>query len=666
MLRGVGSIVGHLHLKLLGGFAAQAADGRVIKLSNRRNQALLGFLALSPGQRHGRDKLVALLWGERDNDQGRHSLRQGLAVLRKELTEADPAINFVAGDGEQLFVPADAIEVDALAFERLARAEGVAELRAAADLYRGALFAAFGLREPGFEEWLRSEQVRLRELAIDVFTRLIPHLDGTEAVETARRLVDFDPLREGSQRLLIGALLGHDQTALALEQFRNYGAMLERELGIKPSDAMQALGREIEGGRRRRPSEHHPADAQKDDHRLAERPLIAVLPFVNRSLESGHQAFCEAMTDEVADAISRVASFLVVSGPAIAAYRSPTVDVRAVGADLNAAYVLQGSVYRHGDRMRISVQLSDAANGHHVWVEQYDGAAEEILEIQETIIRAIAASTETHIMLAVRDLATRDVASRTFDALATRANSLLYDETQEALDEILELAERAVELAPRDFRAHQLMAEAAVQRLATRIDAFDIATVERALTLARVAVGMAPNNEWAHLVLARAYAEADDFEAAIAEAERALAINPSSAVADSRLGECYALLGRTAEAIESTQLAMTLDPRGPESYRRHFTLGLAQFAAGNDAEAMREAGHAARWRPDYTRASLLVAASAASLDLKPEAEAAVARCLERYPDLRADQAVPRVMPPFRRPADRERLVTLLRAAGLPG
>jgi tetratricopeptide (TPR) repeat protein len=170
------------------------------------------------------------------------------------------------------------------------------------------------------------------------------------------------------------------------------------------------------------------------------------------------------------------------------------------------------------------------------------------------------------------------------------------------------------------------------------------------------------------LVLARALIEEGALDAAIAECERALQINPSHVNAIARLGDCYALLGRSAEAIDASLLALKLDSRGPEGYRRHFTMALAHFAAGNDADAMKmalkEASQVARWRPDFIRADLLAAAAAAALGRKGDMEAAVSRCRQRYPDLDAATAVPRIMPPFARPTDRARLTEQLRAAGL--
>jgi TolB-like protein len=661
-------MVALLQLMLLGGFTAQMSAQQMIKVSGRRNQALLAFLAVNPGRRHPREKLVELFWGDRDQDRGRNSLRQALTALRKDLTGLDPSP--VAIDGEVLSIAAGAVEVDTVTFERLAQSNEAEALKQAAALYRGDLLAGLTLEEAGFEGWLNPERARLRELAVDVHTRLVPLLSGAEAVDTARRLVALDPLRENSQRLLIRLLAERGETEIALKEYRAFSARLERELGLKPSAAIQSLQKEISSGRYRQEQAAASTSAANAalaafEQRIAEKLLIAVLPFENRSLDPEHRFFCDGLAGEIADALARVTGFLVTARSATANYRGSAVDIRRVGAELGAAYVLQGSVLRLHEQLRISAQLSEVASGHTIWAEQYNATAGEVVGVQESIVRAIAASTETQIVIAGRNILPPRQGELALQDLIARGFGLLYDEAAPALTEALALAEQAVAQAPKDWRGHALLAEAFVHGLAARVIPHDPAAVARALDLARNAVRMAHDNEWTHLVLARAYIEAGALDAAIAESERALEINPSSVTAIARLADCYALLGRSAEATEASRLALKLDPRGPETYRRHFTIGLAAFASADYAEAFRAAGRAARWRPDFVRAELLVAATATALGRKSEAEAALTRCRARYPDLRADEAAPRIMPPYEREADRARLQALLRQAGLP-
>jgi len=400
---------------------------------------------------------------------------------------------------------------------------------------------------------------------------------------------------------------------------------------------------------------------------LAKKSVIAVLPFQSRSADLEDQHFCDSLADDIAGALARVSRFLVIARASTAGYLGKAVDVRQIGRDFAAAYVLQGSVYRLGERLRVSTQLSDTASGLHLWAEQYNHAATEMFDVQDRIVGTVAASIETEIIIAGRNrrLAGPD-GSHNLQSLLLRGNGLLYDETVEAYAEAEMLGEQAIALEPRNPMAHLLFAEVYIYRLAVRLVEYDLEKAARGVELARIVLGMAPNNEWTHLACAQASIDVGQIDAAIAHAERALEINPSNANAFARLGQCYALLGRSAEAIQACRHALEFNPRGSENFAWHFSLALAHFAAENDAEALEEAVRVLRWRPDFIRAAVLLAATATALGRRAESDAALALCLTRHPDLRVGEIAPRIMPGFVRAADRERLGGLLIAAGLQG
>ena len=652
--------MGLLELTLLGGFKAALPSQQAVSVGAKKNQALLAYLALNPGRLHGRDKLIDLLWSDRDNEHGRNSLRQALTALRKDLAAIEPQP--ITVEGEVLTVSPSSIMVDVLAFERLARSDAVEDLKEAAALYKGELLDGLAIRDASFVQWLVPERQRVRELAIEVQSRLIVHLSGAAAIEAAHRLVELDPLREASQRVLIELLAESGEIEAALAQCRRYGALLERDLRMQPSAAMQALSKEIAAGRLTEQG-GTVSPIRKFEHRLNAKRLIAVLPLENRSLDPQHQDLCDVLSGDISDALSRITKLQLVAHTSMAIYRGKMVDVREVARDFGIDYVIQGSVHRLGEHLRINIQLSDAPRGLHLWAEQYDCTLPEIAEIQDTICRAVASSTETQIDLSAKRLsaATERLA---IDDLYALGVSLLYEETAEAYDEAWAVAERAIEIAPRHPRSNLLKAEVHVDRLCARVDEFDSAVVAEGLRLSRAALAMAPHEEWAHLCVARACIEAEDIDTAIVEAERALELNPSLSNGIARRGECYALLGRSADAIAAGRLALKLNPRHPTNHWRHFTIALAHFAAGDDGEALQEATRVLHQRSDYVRAATIVAASAAQLGRNAEAAAAVALLRSRYPDLRSSAVAPRLMPRFARSTDRDRLTTGLRVAGL--
>ena len=190
-----------LHLKLLGGFEARLASGQPLDIAARKTRALLAYLALPTGRPHSRDKLVGLLWSDRSDEQARNSLRQALAELTRALSAFEPS-PLVKGR-DTLALDAGAVEVDALLLERLAGSENVDDLRYAAALYVADLLDGFDARDQAFEEWLRFERRRMRDLATTVLKKLLACEVGQKALDSAQRLLAIDPLQEEGHRALM-------------------------------------------------------------------------------------------------------------------------------------------------------------------------------------------------------------------------------------------------------------------------------------------------------------------------------------------------------------------------------------------------------------------------------------------------------------------------------
>src|SRR5580765_3045080 len=194
-----------LRVTLLGGFDARLVSGAPVSLPTKKAQALLAYLGSRPGQSHPRDKLAALLWGEKSDEQARGGLRHALVALRRALAGAkSPPLRI---EGQTLALNSDEVEVDVVTFERRV-AEGTPEaLERAAELYRGDLLLGFSVNEPLFEEWLVAERERLREMALEALARLLAHQTegaSTErAIQTAVRLLALDPLQEAAHRALM-------------------------------------------------------------------------------------------------------------------------------------------------------------------------------------------------------------------------------------------------------------------------------------------------------------------------------------------------------------------------------------------------------------------------------------------------------------------------------
>jgi DNA-binding SARP family transcriptional activator len=219
----------------------------VLHLPSRKALALLAYLALQPGEFQPRDKLAALLWGDTPHARARHSLRQALATIRGTLGDMHPPA--LAERGDTVALDAASVDVDVTRFERLAASTDPEALTQAALLYRGDLAEGLAVSEPVFEEWLLTERVRLRELAVEVSARLLAHHTKTHdvdrGIQTAIRVLALDPLLEAVHRTLMRLYSAQGRRGAALRQYQSCLAILRQELGAEPEPETRALYREL-------------------------------------------------------------------------------------------------------------------------------------------------------------------------------------------------------------------------------------------------------------------------------------------------------------------------------------------------------------------------------------------------------------------------------------
>jgi DNA-binding SARP family transcriptional activator len=233
-----------LSLMLFGGFRAEV-DGRPIALP-KKARALLAYLALSPGP-HSRTRLAALLWGASGDEQARNSLRQALYLIRRALAER--RLDLLGHDADTVTLDLRALDVDALAFCRLAAQGSDDACASAVELYRGPLLEGASVDEPPFETWLAAERSRLHEQALTllraILARRLASPAPDEAIDVAVRLLALDPLQETAHRALMRLYAGQGRRADALRQFRGCAELLRRELGVEPEPQTRTLYHEL-------------------------------------------------------------------------------------------------------------------------------------------------------------------------------------------------------------------------------------------------------------------------------------------------------------------------------------------------------------------------------------------------------------------------------------
>ena len=232
-----------LTLTLLGGFEARVGAGEALVLPRRKARALLAYLALRPGLVCPREALMALLWGDVRAEQARHSLRQALVELRRALPNGKTPT--LLAECDSLVLSPDRVEVDVAVFEELANRSARKTLERAAALYTGDLLVGLTLREPPFEDWLRSERTRLRERALHVLRQLlaveVAAADLEPAVQTAIRFLAIEPLSEPVHRTLMQLYDKLGRRSAALRQYHFCADLLQRELGVAPEPETRRL-----------------------------------------------------------------------------------------------------------------------------------------------------------------------------------------------------------------------------------------------------------------------------------------------------------------------------------------------------------------------------------------------------------------------------------------
>ncbi len=360
-----------LHISLLGGFEARLGSGEALPLKGRKTQALVAYLALTPGEQHTRDELVALLWSDRGEQQARSSLRQSLSELRKALGDTDDS-PLIAGR-DAISLDADAVDVDVTEFERLIEDGTPTALERAVELYRGDLLDGIGVHDPAFEDWLRDERQHLQERACEALSRLLGHQaagDTERAIATARRLLALDPLRETTHRALMRLYAGKGERTLALKQYLACRDVLAAELGLSPETETEELAAEIRTGAARTEEAVDPVSDRRASRAeplpLPDKPSIAVLPFVNISGDPEQEYFSDGVTEDIITELARFRSLFVIAHNSSFTYKGRAAMVQDIGRELGVQYVVEGSVRKAGARVRINAQLVEAESGNHL------------------------------------------------------------------------------------------------------------------------------------------------------------------------------------------------------------------------------------------------------------------------------------------------------------
>jgi len=662
-----------MQLRILGGLDLSSAAGVSAQNVTRQTRLLLACLALAGAKGLSRAELCALFWPERPSAQARNSLRQALAAIRKALA-GDSCAMSLQSDLEVVRLSADAEGVDVNAFRQGLQKHDRDGWIAAANAYGGELLAGVEVAED-VESFVTSHRRSLNDQAQVLAERLSrsedadgKSLDAAEAL--AERLLLSAPASEEAHRALMRVHLRRGRTNAALRQFEQCKAALLRELLAEPDAETRRLFASIQssGNDAHEKAQRADVDARAGTNgapnHVQPHPSVAIMPFDNLG-EPSDEYFADGVVEEITSALSRIRDFLVIARQSTFTFKGRFVDVREVGRELGVAYLVEGTVRRGGDRLRISVQLIDAATRTQLWSDRYDGAATEVFAFQDQIAAQVAGALKPAVRQAEIETATRKppASLKAYD-LVMRAFPKLWGQNAAAINEAIPIVAAALRIDPQYGRAHALLAWCHALKatyLWTTEPEREIAAARRAVD---ATTGLIDDDPTALTAAGAATDFCGDRERASALLEQALALDPNNAWAWARWGWNGIYRAQPERALERFAKAMKLSPLDPFAFNTRMGMASALACAGSPNEAVAIAKDVTKKHSEVTWAHRLLAAWAGMAGDMATARAAAAKVLAANPDFTIRRYL--AIPGFQNmPEYRDRLAQGLRDAGLP-
>jgi TolB-like protein/DNA-binding winged helix-turn-helix (wHTH) protein len=426
--------------------------------------------------------------------------------------------------------------------------------------------------------------------------------------------------------------------------------LLEMSANSPPENALDALPQEPVNTE----SEPAPAAPTIGPARVA----ICVLPFTNMSGDTGQEYFSDGITEDIITELSRWRLLAVRSRSASFRYRGVAVDIKRVARELNVRYMVEGSVRRMGERIRINAQLTDMETGSHIWAEKFDHESAELFQAQDQVVRTIVSTLVGRVQVSDVERARRKPpASLAAYECVLKGNAMPWDDPEGAA-EAKRLFEQAIDIDPGYGLAHALLASLYWRKWENDPGNSDVA-LEQAFAFAKRAVELDKEQSTCVAILGQTYLRRRNFDLALQYARRAVDMNPNNQWNVADMGCVLIYLGLAEEALDLFKRAREIDPYfDPPWYWRD--MGKAYMFLHRYEEALTVFGHVPT--RSYTIAAHM-AGCYARLAQIDGARVSANECLARKPDFSIRHFMTKQ--PFRNPADAASLAESLRMAGLP-
>lgn len=672
-----------IRLNLLGEFQCLGSDGNPLAISLAKEQGILAILALSKGSICSRSRIIDLLWSSRGEEQGRTSLRQSLYSLKK--TFGNKAGSVLQIDRKRIGLNSDLVETDVgELWELINSKDGKAPEKALA-LYKGDLLESLVIRDREWDDWLIQERENLRSKLADILCKLIDrHIvesNPDRLIDVGHRLVELDPFREEGHRALMRGYAENNQRALALKQFERCRELLQRELNTGPAAETNKLFTQVKDGmpvgiqsdgRGRSdapvspPSPEAAAVVEQLPRTapLTDMPSIIIMPFVNASDDHEQEYLARGITDNIIIALTPFKELFVF------AYKTSMASKGVIEAPvdayqkLGAHYVLEGSVFRAKDRIRVTARLVDAQVGRHLWAQNYDREFSDLLtlqdEITEYIVTSLIGTVEETDRL--RALQKKPEQLAPYDYVL-KGRVLLNEYTRTGELQARECFQKAIDLDANFAPAYAGMASSYLHEYeATWCKHPDRAT-ERVFEYANKALELDNTNIMGRYALASIYYYGGEFERAALEIEQAITVNPNDYHNVCAKGWFLTYSGHLQEGLQCSSEAMRVNPFAADGCLE--TIGIGEYLSGNYSQALLAYGKC-KSNSSYKLAGM--AACYAQLGRMEEATRIVQEftaVAETDPQHESWHAYWNRLYKFKNPIDREHLLDGLKKAGIP-
>jgi len=667
-------------LQTLGSLSLQDCSGAAIPGQGvRRRLALLAVLAVSGHRGRSRDSLLALFWPDASQERARHSLEQLLYAIRTSVDNAAfLGVNPVSLNPE-------VISSDVADFEH-ALAED--RLEDAVALYRGPFLDSVSLPDaPEFGQWADGERARLAAAyarALEALAQAAERRqDFSSAADWWQRRVTHDPYDSRVAQCLMRALDASGNRARAIQHAAMHERLLRQELGVQAAPAVSALAERLRAepldtssaiapgvavadppappgplvGASINPEPSPPRASappqQPESRRGRVRAValvlaaiaviagvtwafwpaapppersIAVLPFVNMTPKGDNEYFSDGITEEIISDLSAVPTLKVISRTSAMRYKGTTKSLRQIAGELGVAHVLEGSVRREGDKVRITAQLIDASDDHHLWSRSYDRELVDALGVQEEIAREVGRALEVELGGARGALAKRGTRDPKAYEFYRRGRHLWETRTKEAQEQAIEYYHRAIERDSTYAEPYAGLADAYLTMYQSNFPGESEAEIySRMRQAAERALALDDQSADAHTSFAVALWWEKDWLGAERELRRAIELNPGHVTARHWYALLLSGMGRLEEGVQQGRRASELDPFSLSANSNH---ALLCYVARDYDCAIEQVRHALELNDSYAFAYGVLVLAYAKKGMYEDALRAASKAVE--------------------------------------